>query len=872
MRPASANPTATAAVQFTDEQLCCGIHPHYVAVRVQSDKIHVIPTHPSSDPIEVPIFESNVVALAFIGPYSTSVRLGYIADTPLGTRLLRILSISADRRSFSSELTIDLPADTHCLRPLARDVESTAVVFTREGIIRIHAPQSIQHTVEHLAVFLPPDSVILQSCHFYDDVYLLSDSSGGLIGAYLPAQGRPRTEFMRNVGATSSIVAIDRRRFLATCPFGTSVIYDCVTDRNGFLLTTVHELPGTAPILQIAPQSGLMCAIGRGQSGSLRLFDRAIDCAQVAAMPLECCLGLWTAFVRPLLYICTAFFDASQIVTFDGKNLAALAWPGIEPDVLLFAHTDAGFVIVASRSVQLVDPSTGEQIRQRTFKAAVCAVDVTASHIVVVDEEQIVRVLSKATFESKKRWHLASELRYLAATDETIALFSTDNSVLLFPVADSSSSVRVALPPRTIPVSMVMHEGLVLVGTASGTLITVGADGSVSTDKVGDSRVMLHRSGSEVVCSGDPPFVIGAGRTFLKAAPCEDIGRAGDFLCCLHDAELSIFSVSQTLSGSTRLFRSMPGLLQFAESDGDLFCLLERPDLRQSVVRFSGDRETARCDWEPPSRISLFRFLEFDERPFILTGDDRPSVSMLDRGLKVVASYKTLGLPTAAVVFGGFLVVARVGAIDVFALKDLDGAYEMDWRLTCDARSLVTDLAIAQGLLLATDQQFALAVYRCDADSISKIAEDPHPKRLNRIALVDNLVFASSYDCSVFCYELADGAIFEIGSFQLDSNILCFCLTDSGLLYGTAGGGIGRFQPSEDEDALRIQEALDEKELLILPDRKPPALFEWKQRPRFVDIDTLRIVEQLPIQTARSLLAKAKVRKERLKQLLADAP
>jgi hypothetical protein len=243
---------------------------------------------------------------------------------------------------------------------------------------------------------------------------------------------------------------------------------------------------------------------------------------------------------------------------------------------------------------------------------------------------------------------------------------------------------------------------------------------------------------------------------------------------------------------------------------------------------------------------------------------------MLDAQLKVVATHKTLGLPTAAIVFDSFLVVARVGAIDVFVLKDLDGAYEMERRLVCDARSIVTDLAIAQGLLLATDQQFALAVYRCDADSISKIAEDSHPKRLNRIAVVDNLVFASSYDSSVFCYELNQGAIFEIGSFQVDSNILCFCLADSGLLYGTAGGGIGRFERSEDEDLLRIQEAFDEKELLIVPDRKPPALFEWKQRTLFVDIDTFRIIEKLPIQTSRSLLAKARVRKEKLKQLLAD--
>ncbi|KAH0794038.1 hypothetical protein GPJ56_002066 [Histomonas meleagridis] len=221
--PAASTPVATAIIRFNESRILYAVHPHYIALRVQQSCIHVIPIEGNNEPFIIPILQSNIVDMAFLGPVSCSTRLSFISDSQTGDRLLSVYSLNDTSTEFSLEFTVNLPNNAHSLLPLHPELHSSIVVFTRDGVIRITAPEGLSQTVEHLSAFMPP--YIVHHCHFFDDIYLICDSCGGLSGVSLPVEGTVTIESMKNVGPTSGIIAINKQHFFVASPFGDSSIY-----------------------------------------------------------------------------------------------------------------------------------------------------------------------------------------------------------------------------------------------------------------------------------------------------------------------------------------------------------------------------------------------------------------------------------------------------------------------------------------------------------------------------------------------------------------------------------------------------------------------------------------------------------------------
>jgi hypothetical protein len=275
-----------------------------------------------------------------------------------------------------------------------------------------------------------------------------------------------------------------------------------------------------------------------------------------------------------------------------------------------------------------------------------------------------------------------------------------------------------------------------------------------------------------------------------------------------------------------------------AAYDRGTFCLVETPDLGQSVVKYVRAQQIARFCQEKDHRMSMFRVLELDGRVVIAIGDDQPSIKLLGDDLGLLLSYDTLGLPTAACVLSDFLVVARPGAVDFFKLKMAGGELELDHRITANGGSTAPDLVAFDSFVIATDQEHSLIVFRLKDDTVVPVASDTLPKHLNKLCSVGQWIFASSWDSTVFVYELSgDGSILERGSFQCDSRVVSFCSIGNRLFYGTLGGGIGCFEPAEAASLARLQDAVKSDEIIMKSDRRPFAVFEWEQPDIFVDLD-----------------------------------
>jgi hypothetical protein len=314
---AGSNPIATAAIRFAESRVCWASHPKFIALHISGDVIHVLSLK-SDQIIAVPVREPNIVDMRFLGPTSTCCRLVYLADWKSGRRL-RFLTLTGDQSAFAEEPPgpCDVPEDAHSLLPLRERSEGSLIVFTRTGIIRIKAPQGAPRTEDRVLVFLPFDGVILRSCRLSDDVHLICDSSGGLTAGLFPPEGRPRTEFLQNVGPAAAIVALDSSHFIVGTPFGDSMVYECNRLDDHFSIAEVKRIPGSGPIASLSlTNNGMLCAAGRGDTGSLRLFGDSLSCTKIAEIPVSNCFNFFAASIGGLLYLCLCFWDRAHVATF----------------------------------------------------------------------------------------------------------------------------------------------------------------------------------------------------------------------------------------------------------------------------------------------------------------------------------------------------------------------------------------------------------------------------------------------------------------------------------------------------------------------------------------------------------------------------
>jgi hypothetical protein len=424
--PAGSTPVATALVHFVEGRICSAAHPQYVAIHFCSDAIHVIPVD-GGPIIQVAVIDSNVVDLAFIGPMDGACRLVYLAESQASSRAVHLLSFVQDRSVFCEEFCVDVPSDAHSLLP----IQASLIVFTRNGVVMISAPQGMQPAVAQFPVFLPGDGVILAHCHLRDDIYLMCDSCGGLTAGLFPIDGRPRTEFMKHIGAACALAGIDDRRFIVAAPFGDSLIYECRPLENGFELTEIRRIQGNGPIVQMsAAPGGVLCATGKGDSGRIQVLNDSVRCTPVAEISVGHCQALFIVDYEDFMYICMCFCNGTHFVMFDGFRLKQMEFDFCRAECALdLTKVEAGLLLITERFVRIFDPTNCKIIVQREFSSAIVAASHCTNHIAIADQVRI-RILSPSQLTTEQNCKITKPPFLITVSETSLVVVSVDNRAI----------------------------------------------------------------------------------------------------------------------------------------------------------------------------------------------------------------------------------------------------------------------------------------------------------------------------------------------------------------------------------------------------------------------------------------------------------
>ncbi|OHS95995.1 hypothetical protein TRFO_37834 [Tritrichomonas foetus] len=909
-QPQNVLSSSTATIDFNEKRIVHASHPNFIAVHIHHDVIHIIPTNKKRNPYIIKFLQQNVISMTFIGPTMCSARLAFLTDYDFHQRLLHIYKYSDMNDTFEQEYLEYVPSDSHYLLALHPELQSSLVVITSDGIVRIDSPEGLPLTKEFLSSFMPP--IVIHACHFFDDIYLLCDSCGGLSGINLPVSGSIATESMKIIGPSSGIVAFDSNHIFIASPFGDSITYTFIKHENCIKLEEFDRIKSPGPIfsLDYTKEEGIICGTGRGDSSSVRIFERSISCDKIGEIIVTNCLSIFSSKFQEMnlseidqkssVLLCLCFYESTKFVKFDGNEVIEVDWPSLIQNeaTLLFYENSNSIIQVTNNVISKIDKKSGELIKEYKFTDYVVVASYSPSYIVVANDQFLIQVIETETLRIVKKWKINKTVLLIAATDDNIAVYLNDNTVFLFYMNDNENVKQITLPRFSIPVSFsIINEDLLILGTNNGNIITItNSMQQISIKNYGNGKILLHTNygisniyqnnekntelnnvnSVNVLCSGDPPFVIGfkeyeIDSHFLCSEQCDDICQSSQYMFCLHTNKISIHSFSDIPSykGTTKIRQKVPGMLDLAISNSGLYCHVEKLEDSQhcsDIVKYPSYNNSNTMKYHCISyNVSFFKLLNFDEKEIIVIGDDQPSITILDDKLCRISWQKMLGMPYTSCIFHNFLVIARDGNLDFFIIKDLDGQYEMERKTIIEANIMTLDFLIVDNTyLVASDVQQALIVYKFENDTVIKVSQDYSPKKLTKLAFFNNTIFAASVSSNVYAYNIDKcGNIFEIGVFQCCSQVLSFVSTQECLFYGTEGGGIGVFSATDENRFMELQRIIqDSEKVKILADRVPIRQFVWNSPDIFVDIDNLKVILNLPPRDRDRILSKANINSE----------
>lgn len=925
-QPQDVSSSTTALIRFKEKRYLHASHPYFIAVQVCHNAIHIIPllqyhlyseeprsrqrknndSHSKRQMYVINLLYPNVISMDFLGPTSCSARLAFLASTCNSTRSLIVYKYSEIKDDFLLELEIEVPSDSHYILPLHPELESTLAIITSDGIIRVTAPEGLHTTTDRLSSFMPP--IVLNACHFYDDIYLLCDCCGGLTGMNLPVDGSLVTENMKFVGPVSGIIAYDSTHFIISSPFGDCVSYTFIKHDDYIQLQEFSRIPSIGPVFSLdSNKNGLICGSGRSLASSIRLFEQAIDCEEIAQININNCLAIYTAQAKNLsettfsIYICLCFYHSTKLVIFNGSSIEDVENEPIplDDDTFLFAQiSDNNILHLSSKIITIFNRSTCEVLGKSQLTNPVIAATLSLNHIALSDDQKIIKVIDIETLKVVKKFQINKIPLLISATEDNIAVYLIDNTIFLFSMSSSDDVKSIELPIFSIPVSMSMfNDGLIILGTSNGNVIKIMDNLSkIITQNFGESKIVLKSVNTadnplNVLSSGDSPFIIknmpkdmdqtanksfcyydstdmfdftDASCRFLSVNKCEDISFTDKYICCLNDDTISIYTTNFALRGTTKIRQSIHNMVNFSIiDDSTIICDVEDKG-SHSLVKFINGKEVSRHTFDKKTvKLSFYKCIDLCDEKLIIVGDDQPSISLLDSNLHRVAYQKMLAMPLTACVYQQYLVVSRDTCIDFFVVKNVDGSFEMERTAIVPARIMSLDFLIINNYLVASDIQEALIVYKCDPNKceVELVSQDHSPKQLTYLVNFGGFIFAASLTSNVYAYSIDEnGMICEIGSYQCSSIVTAFAAKNNNLFYGTDGGGIGVFSTSEETNLVDLEEIImNDDNLMVLADHIPRKQFEWDQREMFVDIDNLNVLKSISPQDLKSLLRKAKV-------------
>ncbi|EAX90810.1 hypothetical protein TVAG_094790 [Trichomonas vaginalis G3] len=893
------NPISTAAIRFIENKIPIAIHPQYIAVHIVHNCIHIIPIKQPNNIIILKINYPNIVDIAFIGPVNYSTRLAILCDPEFSRkdygdekvakqRVFVVYSLQRGTTEFKQEFSLDVKPDSHTILPLSPARESSAIVFTLDGVIRITAPEGLNQDVEHITLFL--EGLVLLCEHYSEDIYFLGDSNGGLVVALLPTEGRPSSLKLKYTGPLSSIVTIDKSHFSVSNTFGDTTFFYAEFGDNVRKIEPIKTIEATGTVRSLTTlQSGdVRMLAGRGIAAKMMTFHMSMECEKICSFNLDGCLSVFLSSLvsdKDQFLLVMSFLDRTMICQTDGLSFKPITVDGFienEPTILFTDIDNSKLIQVTSKHVSLF---TKEKVTiQLEFEGISCASCVENNLLVCDTSNTVVQFEITDRINEIKKFTINDPILFCSISENgNIALITTRCEVLLY-MANSDSPLHFSPLEidRESPSSLIVldkeNKTELYIGTYDGNLIKVTKD-SKTSEKVGDTFVKLTLYKNTIYGSTTTPFLLTKDEilTSIGCDECTEISVCKDIIVTLHNNKLQTFRCNGGRRGYSKLDFTSPDAVDAKFFSPSKCVVLEDvidktiQTAKENLTLYKNGKKVLSLPSET-GRVSLFDMIELNGKSLIILGLDNCSIRLFDESMsECCIPQKTSGIPTAAIVCNSMLVVAEGKQLSLYNPQFLHTTIELDRVCLIPAHVLATSMDVCNDYLIVGDAIKSISVYKITNDSITLVGGDPQCKGICRVCCFRNFIFASTYNSCLYLFEMNEkGEVNEISGIMTDSMVSVIKSDSKGLIYGTECGGVYRVDFCESNVLLKLRDIFENEKINFCARRNIENRVRFDVEDPFVDLDNIAILGRLQQQKFENLLESAGCSKEEYNNLISN--
>jgi len=869
----SGNAISTATIRFYEKRILLVSHPSYVALSLFSNSIYLVPYSSQNKMIEIPIMLPNVVDIAFIGPLNFSIRLAVLTDSHNDNRVLTVYNIILASASWKIEFLVDLPKNAHSILPLQATYESSALVFTNDGVVRITAPQGLPQKIEHISAFL--EDTILNHCPFYDDVYLITDASGGLSVGKFPIEARPVTERIQNIGPVSSMVAFDRTRFFISTPFGDSILYGCDITDEGCLLNEISRIPTISFISSIYnhPFGGLVSLIGRGEMATLTIFEQMVECEKVGSFFSDGCLSVHTASIGAVLYVCLSFYSTFHIIKMEGSDISNVDLPSETENfpVLHFSSSGERLLIVTTNGVYLFEPGSNEFAFKHEYGEQINSASSSSCIIALSSESGYLRSLNPNNLSSIKKWRIKPRIHHVTVCENIISALLSDCSIFYIESPNYESKTNIIIPNNIIPYSFGIHlqEGKpsICISTEDGRVYKMKPS-KPEPEEIGvnGGLITFKQYGNSLVASGSSPFIIQDHKSFIHCDSCDDISISSGYVVSLSAGIVSVYRKLGDMSVSPKKLVSIPNAVTFVPlgNDGSMTVLVQNNE-NYSIKKYDpANQSSSFCIEE---KISLFSKISICGIQYLVYGEKNGNIRILDVNNNLVAQFKTHDSPISICVHQEYIIVSCGKEILVYTFLIIEGAIELERKFETSTQTFTIDLCSSEKFFVAADASNGLSILEVNENGIGLIWSDYCSKDIKKVFLFNNYIFAASYSSILYIYEYNEKGIFDIGCTMTSSVITSFAINEGSLYYSTEKGGLYNISLCNNQKLTILNDLILSENVKLLDDLSLSSMLNIETKSPIIKFDTISFIKRLPNKSMNRLLQKSGLSLEQINDM-----
>ena len=826
------NPKITQSIRFKENQFAFAAHPNYVALAVASGYIHVIPKDKPF--FSVSVNYSSIVDMAFLGPtlYSSITRLAILADGQSRNRELHVVKIVG--KEFEEEFTLNLPNDAYMIIPLNQESESSLVISTSSGDHIISAPIDAPLLQQPLSTHV--STVSISHTPLGNDLYLILDAEGGIRAAHFPIEGRPKVDVFSNTQALGGSIIFVDNSIIVSSPFTDMISLSYELRDTGCTVNEQARFKVNGPVRHLLVDDKRLLS----SNEKIRLYEKTISCRTSMISDAGAIISIFSADKL----LCVSYLAKSILLVVDDAKLSVSEeanFISTSPTVFFGKCIGGSIVQIASNAISVLNQSS--MMFEKEVSCASCS-----DTIAFVCTGSLIKLYEVPSVALIKTFEAETQVHMITSTYTMTAALLINQKILVF--NKSGEKIDELVAPQLHGYSSIAlirtgegDEFEILLGTSDGDLIRIKKNSEPIIESLGKENISLHQIGYSAICSGEPPTIIGSERIFIGSTSCRDIVKCGENFVCLTGTSIRILN-AEAPSGSSRILYDFNDIINFTSLKSSEGTSILACHQGETTITTYINQKVANT-FESLSSISLMCKVEYQGRQMIVVGTDTPyTIILLDENLSLITKRNVEALPTAAVVFDNYLIVANRSTIDFFVGKQSDSSYELDKVHYEKTFCLTTALEVYDTYLIVADSNQAITIYLVTNDAIEEVDRDGTQRGFSAIGIINNYIFAADYSNCIAIYNIrSDCSLEHVGEFMTDSRVLSFTTNGRKLIYGTEGGGIGSFRVvvNRASEFRELSAAIDNEGYFFINQRVPAAKFEWPFQNMIVDVDNLQI-------------------------------